>query len=210
MPTPSLRALILDLGEVLVRSQPPDVVQAMADRAGVSLGALTAAYWAHRRDYDLHGDAERFWGPVLRDCESPLPREARAAALPDLVALDVRSWTDYREEVWTLAHRFRQGGGKLALLSNGIPEITDAVRRDRALDRTFDAVVVSYAVGVAKPERAIYELVLSRLGVAAGEALFVDDRAENIAGAAEVGISGLHFTGDASVAALAARLGFAG
>ena len=206
---PTLRALILDLGEVLVRAQPAEVVAAMARRARVSLPAFTAGYWAHRRAYDLHGDALRFWEPVLAHARSPLPAGERPEAIRDLVALDVQSWTDYREEVWALAARFRAGGGKLALLSNGIPEITEAVRRERALDRTFDAVVVSYAVGVAKPDRAIYTLVLQRLGVAAPEALFVDDRAENIAGAAAAGIEGLHFTGDESVAALQTRLGFA-
>ena len=210
MPTPKFRALILDLGCVLVRDQVPELAAAMARRAGVAAPAFAAAYWAHRAAYDLDGDATRFWDAVLDACRSPLPAAERTAARPDLVALDVRSWTDYREEVWALAARFRAAGGKLGLLSNCIPEITEAVQRDRDLDRTFDTVVVSCAVGVAKPDRAIYELVLARLQVAGPEALFVDDRAENIAGAEALGVAGLHFVGEGALGALATRLGLPG
>jgi putative hydrolase of the HAD superfamily len=210
MPKLPPRALILDLGGVLVRDQPAEVVHAMARRSRVPLRTFTGAYWAHRAAYDLHGEAQRFWGAVLDGCQSPLPARERAEAIPDLVALDVQSWSDYREEVWAVAARFHSRGGKLALLSNGIPEITEAVRHERALDRTFDAVVVSYAVGLCKPDLAIYALVLSRLGVAAAEGLFVDDRPENIAGAEAAGLAGLLFTGDEALPSLRARLGLAG
>jgi putative hydrolase of the HAD superfamily len=207
MPTPFFRALVLDFGEVLVRPQRPESVAAMARRARVAEPAFTTAYWAHRRAYDLHGDAGRFWEAVLSGCGSPVAAAERPDAVRELVALDVRSWTDYREEMWELAAQFRARGGKLGMLSNGVPQIMDVVERERALDRTFDTVVVSCAVGLAKPERGVYELVLARLGVAAAEALFVDDLAVNVAGAEAVGLAGLQFTGEASVGALRARLG---
>ena len=62
--------------------------------------------------------------------------------------------------------------------------------------RWFDVVVVSYEVGLAKPDPRIFELCLSRLGAQAGEALFVDDRAENVAAAERLGLRTLLFTGD--------------
>jgi len=63
-------------------------------------------------------------------------------------------------------------------------------------------MVVSWELGVLKPDARIYRIALERLGVPAGEALFVDDRPENVAGAEAVGMRGLVFTGDASVEAL--------
>jgi putative hydrolase of the HAD superfamily len=51
-------------------------------------------------------------------------------------------------------------------------------------------------VQLAKPEPEIYRVTLSRLGVPASEALFVDDRIENIETARELGLRTLHFTGD--------------
>ena len=47
-----------------------------------------------------------------------------------LVAIDVDAWTDYRDEMWTLAATFRANGGKLGILSNGVPEIVARIRAD--------------------------------------------------------------------------------
>ncbi|HVO18827.1 MAG TPA: HAD family phosphatase [Anaeromyxobacter sp.] len=204
------RALLLDLGEVLVLPQPPDLVRRMAEVAAAPLAAFTAAYWAHRPAYDFHGSHRRFWGQVLDECRSSLGGAAREAATGELLELDIRSWTVYREEVWKIAADFRARGGKLAVLSNGVTEILDRVRAQRRLDRTFDAVVVSCEVGCLKPDPAIFRIALERLGVEAEDSLFVDDRAVNVAGAEAIGMHALHFVGDASVPALRARLGQAG
>ena len=59
----------------------------------------------------------------------------------------------------------------------------------------FDVVVVSYELGHAKPDREIYEATLSKLGVVPQDALFVDDRGENIAAADELGLADLPFHG---------------
>jgi len=204
------RALILDLGEVLVLPQPPELVRRMAEVAAAPLPAFTTAYWAHRPAYDLHGSHRRFWGQVLEDCRSSLGDVAREAATGELLELDIRSWTVYREAVWEIAAAFRARGGKLAVLSNGVTEILERVRAQRHLDRTFDAVVVSCEVGCMKPDPAIFQIVLEKLGVEAEDSLFVDDRVVNVAGAEAVGMHALHFVGDASLPALRARLGQAG
>jgi len=53
----------------------------------------------------------------------------------------------------------------------------------------FSAIVVSDAVGWRKPKRAIFDEALGRLGVRAGEALFVGDRAEiDVLGAQQIGM----------------------
>ncbi len=112
------------------------------------------------------------------------------------MAIDVDAWTDYRDEMWTLAATFRGNGGKLGMLSNGVPEIVARIRADHDLSSLFDAVVISYEVQLAKPEPEIYRVALDRLGVPAFDALFVDDRAENIETARELGLQTLLFTGD--------------
>jgi putative hydrolase of the HAD superfamily len=197
-----LRALVLDLGEVLVHSQPPELIRRMAEVAEVPQDALSAGYWTHRNAYDLHGDAGRYWEAVLSQVGSPLSGAAREAAPARLSALDAESWTQYREPVWEITRSFRARGGRTALLSNCGPEVMDRVRAQRPTDRIFDAMVVSWEVGCLKPDPAIYRIALERLGVAPGEALFADDRLPNVAGARAVGMRALHFTGEESVEAL--------
>jgi len=200
----SVRGLVLDYGDVLSRPHRLDAFQPMAQRLGVTLDALRAAYWQHRRAYDGGLPAADYWRRVLDTAGVPGGREARA--VEPLVAADVASWTDYREEVWTLAQAFRAAGGRTAFLSNGVPEIVAHLRQTRGLDSAFDAVVVSCEVGLLKPDPAIFRLCLDRLGVAPDRALFVDDRVENVEAAGRLGIRTLHFTGDDAVPRLRAML----
>ena len=69
------------------------------------------------------------------------------------------------------------------------------VRADHPLETRFDAVVISCEVGLAKPDPRIFRLCLERLGLSAGAALFVDDRADNVQAAAGVGLRTLRFEG---------------
>jgi putative hydrolase of the HAD superfamily len=198
-----LRGLILDYGDVLSRPQRMDSVAAMAERVGVSRDAFTTAYWRPRRAYDAGLPAAEYWKRVL----GPLGASGDAGLVPWLIARDVESWTDYREETWEVARAFRAAGGRTAFLSNGVPEIVGHLRQARALDHAFDAVVVSCEVDCLKPDPRIYRLCLERLGVRAEEALFADDRLENVESAARLGLRTLHFAGDDAVARLRAAIG---
>jgi putative hydrolase of the HAD superfamily len=200
-------ALILDYGEVLSHPQRRDCVEQMAARAGVDFERFSAAYWRHRRDYDGGVPAAEYWHRVLGSLG--IGPGADPALVESLIADDVRSWTDYREEAWELARAFRAAGGRTGFLSNGVPEIVGHLRRTRALDSAFDAVVVSCEVGCMKPAPEIFRLCLQRLGVAPGDALFADDKLENVEAARQLGLQGFYFAGDDALdrlrAAIAAR-----
>lgn len=71
----------------------------------------------------------------------------------------------------------------------------------------FTDIIVSGAERLTKPDPAIYALALRRFGLAPGEAIFVDDRAENIEAGTANGLVGHLFTGSAPLAAELARLG---
>ncbi|HEX7086969.1 MAG TPA: HAD family phosphatase [Vicinamibacterales bacterium] len=201
--TASPRALVLDYGEVLSRPQRPGALGLMATLLGVSEPTLHEVYWRYRRDYDLGLPVEEYWAQVGTDLGVTIDGRLR----DELIAIDIDSWTDYREETWELAMQFRQHGGRLAMLSNGVPEIVARIRSERDLPSLFDVVVISYEVALAKPEPEIYRLTLNRLGVLPGDTLFVDDRPENIEAAAALGIRTLPFTGDGSVDELRRLLG---
>ena len=60
----------------------------------------------------------------------------------------------------------------------------------------FDGIVVSGDEKMAKPERPIYDLILSRYRLKAEESLFMDDNANNIRTAKELGFQTIHITPD--------------
>jgi putative hydrolase of the HAD superfamily len=187
MPRPD--ALILDYGEVLSLPQRPDAIAQMASQMGAAPDAFAAAYWRHRRAYDLGLAANEYWHRVATDLSIDGPPR-----LADLIKVDVASWMSFREEMWQLAAAAHAAGIRTAVLSNGIREVLAQLEIERPLPAHFDVVVISYDVGCAKPDPRIYQIALDRLGVAARDALFVDDRVENIEGARRLGIDTLHFT----------------
>ena len=66
------------------------------------------------------------------------------------------------------------------------------------LPELFDAVVISGQEGVRKPDQAIYEVAIERLGVPASEIVFVDDLPGNLKPARELGMTTVHHTSAAN------------
>ena len=98
-----------------------------------------------------------------------------------------------------LVYDIHKKGDKLYLLSNisiGFAESYSKVDWIRELLDCFDGMVFSGVVGMAKPEKDIFEHLLQKFNLKAEDCLFVDDSAKNIAGAKAVGIDGYLFDGD--------------
>jgi putative hydrolase of the HAD superfamily len=195
-----IEALIMDYGGVLSLPQPDDWSQVVGQRLGVTAELFYAAYWQHREAYDAGLPAREYWERVL----GRLGLSPQTANIETLIQLDVASWTRYREEVWDVVRGFRFRGGRTAFLSNGVPEAMGRIRAERLLESSFDAVIVSCEVGVAKPDPRIYQICLSQLGVDADRTLFVDDRLENLEAAAKLGIRTLHFGSEDAIEHLTA------
>jgi 2-haloacid dehalogenase len=68
-------------------------------------------------------------------------------------------------------------------------------QRERDLFRRFKHIVVSGEEKLLKPDPALYYRALDRFGLKPADALFVDDRAINVAGAEAVGMRAHLFTG---------------
>lgn len=57
----------------------------------------------------------------------------------------------------------------------------------------FDGIVVSGRERVAKPDPRIYQRLCARYGIEPARAVFIDDRADNIAAAERLGFTGVRF-----------------
>jgi putative hydrolase of the HAD superfamily len=99
-----------------------------------------------------------------------------------------RAMIDYMAEL-------RGRGLRMALLTNNVREWEPLWRAKLPeIDAIFELVVDSAFVGMRKPERAIYELTLERLGgVAAEECVFVDDLEVNCVAAEKLGMRAVRF-----------------
>ncbi|MFF1377220.1 HAD-IA family hydrolase [Streptomyces sp. NPDC058308] len=112
------------------------------------------------------------------------------------------------EVVVGLLRQVRAAGLPVLLVTNATPWLAD----DLALlgltgpEGLLDDVVSSADLGIAKPDRRIYETAAARAGVAPGRCLFVDDRQENVDAAVALGMTGLLYQEPADLRAALASL----
>ena len=95
-----------------------------------------------------------------------------------------------RQDVVAAAVDAKAGGRKAAIITNNIKEFSDGWRGlFDDLDAMVDVIVDSSAVGLRKPDPAIFHLALEQLGGVDPEAaVFLDDAPGNIAAARALGI----------------------
>ncbi|MGY3680899.1 putative hydrolase of the HAD superfamily [Streptomyces sp. TE33382] len=85
----------------------------------------------------------------------------------------------------------RQGGIRLAVLSDASPDIAEAWDRSE-LASHFDAVVFSCRAGAVKPNRRLFQGVLGKLAAESGQVLYCGDGGgDELAGAERAGMRAL-------------------
>jgi putative hydrolase of the HAD superfamily len=189
------RWLLLDYGGVLCTHQPEADRLALVSAAGAPPGPFWDAYWRDRGANDRGElDPAPYWAAVLGGPVEP-------ALVAELERLDLVSWSHRRQESVDVVRSVAGARlAQLALLSNAPASLADAIDSwdwMSLVPRRF----YSCRLGTTKPDPAAYRGVLDALGAEPADVTFVDDRAENIAGAAALGMRALLFTDPTTLAA---------
>ena len=99
-------------------------------------------------------------------------------------------------------------GQRLALLSNAPADVAEAVQA-LPVAGYFEHLVFSCALKSAKPDPECFQATLAVLGAEPADVIFLDDRPDNVAAAAALGMVSFQFTGAAAARADLARRGIA-
>jgi HAD superfamily hydrolase (TIGR01509 family) len=91
------------------------------------------------------------------------------------------------DDAGPVLRRLRERGVRVVLLSNIGTDVRPNLEGN-GISELFDDIVLSYEVGLVKPNPAIFQLALDRLAVPADQALMVGDNARDDAGGAVLGI----------------------
>jgi putative hydrolase of the HAD superfamily len=185
------RVLVFDVGGVIVRWQPLELMRAHLPMAAPE-EAMRQVFqaWAPGADW-LDFDLGRVEPDELAEriaARTGYPR----AAVASLIAAVPHHLQPMPESV-ALIERVRAAGHRLALLSNMPRTYADHLEATHDCFGWFDQRVWSGRVGLVKPERAIFEHLQSALGIAASQALFLDDHGGNVEAARALGWHALHF-----------------
>ena len=133
------------------------------------------------------------------------------AAFPDhaaLIAHYVPRWLETiagpMPGMIELVEELADAGVPLFAITNFSHEFWPRFRATAPIFDRFRDIVVSGDERLVKPGAAIFELAMRRFGLAPGEALFIDDRADNVAAAEAAGMIGHLFAGEPGVRAFLA------
>ena len=188
-----VRAVIWDMGGVLLREEPQEPRRAWEKRLGMEKGELDRQVFNNPLVWKLAtGEAEwdRVWGTVGAEW---------GLSAADGIHLGNDFWGPpaWNDEVMDCVAALK-GRYKLGVLSDAWVD-TRAKVSGRINDALFDVILFSAEVGLRKPDPRYYGLALERLGVAAAEAVFVDDRQVNIDGAGAMGIKAVLYAADTDI-----------
>ncbi len=185
-----LKAVVFDYGCVLCFDMNPEVMQAM--QAICQIQDFSENYWKHRPDYDAGFTSEKeYWNLIVSKSQMSLKDED----LQKLTSLDNQGWCNHNEQMWQWLELLKENGLKIGLLSNMGNGTRNYLEKHFPRKMSlFHHKTFSCDVKVNKPEDAIYQHCLQGLQVNPEEALFLDDREENIIAANKLGIHTIHFS----------------
>jgi putative hydrolase of the HAD superfamily len=192
---------MLDYGGVLSHYQSESDLALLARAAGADVPALMNPYWEWRNAYDLAElDATEYWRQVGR----AVGRSYSGAEIAELSRLDIASWLRLQAGTVAMVEDMAAAGLPLALLSNAPGDVAGAVSQLPVAAR-FGHLIFSCELKAAKPDPACYRAALATLRAPAEDVLFVDDRLENVAAAASLGMRSAQFTTAAAARAAVGR-----
>ncbi len=183
----SISTIIFDLGGVMVWTRWSRLTEPLAELTGMTPDEVMErirtgnAYFPHMRgELDFSGFHKR-----LTD---DLGVELTTDELLDL-------WNSILEPNEAINPIVKQLKGRYRLV---IGSNTDDAHFNRGNEiqpatQDFDDVLVSYELGVCKPDPEFFRRGLAKLGVEAEECLFIDDLEDNVEAAKSLGITGIRF-----------------
>ncbi|HAS61658.1 MAG TPA: HAD family hydrolase [Vibrio sp.] len=188
MSSKSIKNVIFDLGNVIVRWSPVEVIR------------LT------------FGDSERVNTITKQIFQSPIWLSANRGELTEaevqtalqkefgLSAIQAKKICYYVKHTQLvlfgsieLLRRVKDAGYNVYALSDNVPEIVTHLKQQYDFWPLFDGVVISADVGYLKPSPEIYQTLLEQYQLDAQECVFIDDMPYNVEGAQNIGMTAIQF-----------------
>jgi putative hydrolase of the HAD superfamily len=205
--SPSFRLALFDMDDVVYAYCRADRIAVLAEATGLDRDFIERRIWLEGLEFTADGgafaDAERYLAAWSAQLGQAISEEtwvrARGAGMTPIAG------------TLALIDRLMAAGVTVAVLTNNGPLIERHRHRlaPALAERVGERFLVSYVFGMAKPAPDIYRLALDRLGFRPEETVFIDDLAENVAGAEAAGLRGHVFRTPAGLADYFAALGLA-
>ena len=200
-----MKHIVFDLGNVLIRWDAPRAFREHFDDPAAArdwMAQIGFDDWNRLQDGG-RSMADGIAAATERHGDLATPLTSYLAGFPATIAEPVPG-------AWAIAEGLAARGHDLYAITNwGRQTWPAALAAYPRLGTLFRDIVVSGIEGMLKPEPAIYRLLLDRNGLMAGDCVFIDDSAANVAGAQAIGMDAIRFTDADSLAGALAQRGLA-
>jgi putative hydrolase of the HAD superfamily len=190
------KAVLLDLGGVVLGISVAKVFQTWADRAGVDVDHFERK-WVMDEAYELHETGH-----------IDFTEYARRLSLRFAVDMPLEDWQTGWNSIWTEPY------AQVVKLLPAIAEQydlyafsnTNAVHAASFFDQyptalaAFNTLFLSHEIGLRKPYPQAFAQVCKEIDTQPNDVLFIDDNSENIAGALSIGLDAHHLREESSIA----------
>ena len=188
----SIKNVIFDFGQVLVHFEPSYMVGAYVsdndDKVLLEEVVFDRLYW-DKLDK----------GTISNEETMSLIKERLPERLWNVADKIYYNWIYNIPEIdgmsELLSHLKNEHGVRLFLLSN-ISNYFASHSMEIPILKKLDGLVMSAPIGIVKPSYEIFDHICKKYDIVPNEAIFVDDRVDNIEGAIAYGINGYVFDGD--------------
>lgn len=186
---PDIRALIFDLGGVILRTEDYRPREALAEQLGMTRLELEALFFNNPVSLKAErglAAREDVWAWFARSVDLPVEE------MPDVnKKFFSGDRVDFKlvDLIQSLRSRYRT-----ALLSNTwVVDLPRFLREDLEIPDTFDVVISSAKMRISKPDLEIFRQALDLVEARPEEAVFVDDNFDNVTAASTLGIHTIRF-----------------
>ena len=188
-----VRAVVFDFGGVMTTTTMPERVRACTGELGIDWSVLADGFDRYRRLTDGGFiTIEQMYDLIWADADLALSEEAKARVLAEDRASFLEGYVNRRTLAWMRS--LKERGYRIGILTNMPPAFAVHFRRVFAeFIALADAMVISGDEMMFKPQRRIYDLLASRIGLRPGELCFVDDVEANCEGARRAGWRAIRF-----------------
>ncbi len=195
--------IVFDLGNVLISFRPEEFLS--GKNYSIALRETILSDIFHSREWQMIDEG----GLTVEEATE------RILLKTSLKRHEITRIFDLRKEILfplagniKLLPELKERGFKLYYLSNFPGDIFADIKHSYDFFRYFDGGIISAEVRIAKPDIRIYNLLIEKYSLIAGECLFIDDLEVNVQAAEKVGMKGFHTKGELLIAdRLVERLG---
>lgn len=187
--------IIFDVGGVLINFQPKDFLLDHFMREDVEAKVYAITFGSEEWSLLDAGKISRF------QANQRMLERARQEGCEFEVQTVIDDWNTMlttRQRTVELMALLKRRGYKIYYLTNMPADILETLK-ERPFWQLFDGGIASCQVGINKPDRMIYRLLMAHYNLVYEETIFIDDNKENAQAAFDLGLTGILYKGNRSL-----------